>query len=51
MAAALFVPLPDYRGVDGGPILFINGFTFSFFLIFPGVHMLRRARALRRGAL
>ncbi|MEM8837356.1 MAG: DUF4386 family protein [Pseudomonadota bacterium] len=40
VSALLFFPLEELIGVDGGPILFINGFTFSFWAIFFGGYLL-----------
>lgn len=44
ISAALFVPVPDLLGIDGGPILFINGFTYSFWAMALGGYLLLRSR-------
>ena len=44
LAAILFFPLEELLGIDGGPILFINGFTFSFWAIFFGAYLIWRSR-------
>ena len=44
ISALLFFPLEELIAVDGGPILFINGFTYSFWAIFFGVFLIRSAR-------
>ena len=50
IAALLFFPLEELIGVDGGPILFINGFTFSFFTIFFGIYLLWSSRRVVSGS-
>ena len=44
ISAALFFPLEELIGVDGGPILFINGFTYSFWAIFLGIYLIVQSR-------
>ena len=44
ISAILFFPLEELIGVDGGPILFINGFTYSFWAIFFGLYLILRSR-------
>jgi hypothetical protein len=48
IAALLFIPFPDILGFDGGALLFVSGFTFSFWVIFLGMHLLRKGRELQR---
>ena len=44
ISAILFFPLEELIGVDGGPILFINGFTYSFWAIFFGIYLIAKSR-------
>ena len=49
ISAILFFPLEELLGFDGGAILFINGFTYSFWAIFFGIYLIWSAR--RAGVL